>query len=226
VKEKEKIKEFKPKKKRCKACPKMFLPARPLQVVCDYKCAQVYAEAKGKKKEEREKLIQEIDDKLWKIRKKELREETKKKSEYEKELQDEINTIVRLIDFGHPCISSGRTKYKPHAGHYFAVGGSPTVRFNLLNIFNQSDGDNVFKGGKPREYAEGLRKVFGQEVFEEIEGLKRKYPVLKLSIPELKEKIKLARKIVRELKKQVEGEEKPFNTEERISMRRKLNQLL
>jgi hypothetical protein len=28
------------------------------------------------------------------------------------------------------------------------------------------------------------------------------------------------------LKKQVEGEEKPFNTEERISMRRKLNQLL
>jgi hypothetical protein len=204
----------------------MFQPVRPLMIVCSPLCASKYAEAKGKKKEEREKLIQEIDDKLWKIRKKEIKEEIKPKKEYEKILEGEINTIVRLIDRGHPCISSGADKYIVNAGHLRSVKAFPELRYNLMNIFAQRVHDNQYIGGNPIEYREGLKKTFGYEIYEEIECLPAKFKYLDLTIPELKEKIKLARKIVRELKKETEGEVKPFTVEQRIEKRRELNKRL
>jgi hypothetical protein len=202
------------KEKKCKSCKGFFQPNMPLQSVCSPRCAISLAKEKAEKREVKE----------WKERKNEGLEKLKTKSDYEKDLEKEVNHIVRLIDYGHECISSGRSNYVVNAGHYWSVGSHPAVRFNLLNIFSQSVGDNKYKGGQPREYKEGLRKTFGFEVAEEIEGLKLKYKELHLSIPELKETIKVARQCVRDLMK-VESE-KPYTTEERIELRRFYNSVL
>src|SRR5690606_30681698 len=70
-------------------------------------------------------------------------------------------------------------------------------RFNLLNIYAQSVEHNQYKGGAPIEYAQNLINLFGDEVYEEIMSLKRKYPVIKLGIPELKECIERAKEAER-----------------------------
>jgi predicted DNA-binding protein YlxM (UPF0122 family) len=208
------IKPKKPKDKACRKCKEVFSPKMPLQVVCSLKCSIELAKEKAEKKEAKE----------WKERKKVLKDKTKKKPEYEHDLEVEVNHIVRLIDKGHECISSGRPKYTPNAGHYFSVGSSPSIRFNLLNIFNQSVHDNMYEGGAPREYLEGIRKTFGEEIANEITELKAKYPEIKLSIPEIRETIKVARQCVRDLMK-VESD-KPYTTEERIELRRQYNNIL
>jgi hypothetical protein len=208
------IKPKRLKNKRCKQCKSEFEPRVPLQFICSPKCSIEYVRLKSEEKEKKD----------WIKRKKEVKESLKTKSEYEKDLEKEINHIVRLIDRGHPCISSGRTKYVVNAGHMYSVGSTPSLRYNLLNIFAQSVGDNMYKGGAPREYSEGLRRTFGDEVAEEVEGLKLRHKELHLSIPELKEIIKVARECVRDLKK-VESI-KPYTTQERIELRRFYNTVL
>lgn len=139
-------------------------------------------------------------------------------------LQALINTIVRLIDRGQPCISSGTEygKYVVNAGHYISRGANKTLRYHLLNIFNQSESDNWKKGGKGSTYSARLKEVFGQEVRDEIESLPAKYPTLKLTKLEAKEKCKIAGQIIKELKAQ----DIIFSTEYRIEVRRKLNERL
>lgn len=204
------------KPKTCRECKGKFLPKMALQVVCGLKCSISYAKKKTEEKEKKE----------WAKRKKEGKESLKTKSEYEKDLEKEINQIVRLIDKGHNCISSGRSNYTVNAGHFFAVGSNPSLRFNLLNIYAQSVGDNMFKGGAPREYLEGLCKTFGEETANEISELKASYPEIKLSIEELKETIKVARRCVKDLKKLNGDSEKPWITKDRIELRRFYNSVL
>ncbi len=123
------------------------------------------------------------EEKDWRIRKKEGIEKLKNKSDFEKDLEKEINHIVRLIDKGQECISSGVKNYQVNAGHLYSVGSFPALRFNLLNIYNQSVQDNMHKAGNGVIYKERIKEVFGQDVSEEIEGLKAKYKLLDLSIP-------------------------------------------
>jgi hypothetical protein len=208
------IKAKKPKDKACKKCDKVFSPRVPLQSVCSPTCAIELAKEKAEKKEAKD----------WKERKIEGLEKLKTKSDYEKDLEKEVNHIVRLIDKGHPCISSGRNNYTVNAGHYYSVGSTPSLRFNLINIYAQSVGDNKYKGGQPIEYLEGLRKTFGEEIAMEITELKAKHREIKLSIPEIRETIKVARLCVRDLLK-VESE-KPYTIEERIELRRFYNSVL
>jgi chromosome segregation ATPase len=205
-----------PKKKQCKQCKKEFQPIRPLQQVCDYKCAYELAIVRAELKEKKD----------WNKRKKELKEELKTPSEYKEDLQKEINHIVRLIDKGHECISSGAKVYQVNAGHLYAVGSHPELRFNLLNIYNQRVHDNKYKGGNGIVYKERIKEVFGLEVFEEIESLKLRYKHLDLSVPEIKSAIKEARKAVRYLEKHTKDLEKPYITEDRIHLRRFYNDLI
>jgi len=206
------MKVVKQNRKRCKICKKQFQPLRPLQSVCDYKCAI--------------ELVKVTEKKAWNKRRKTLREKTKKLSEYKEELQREINKIVRLIDKGHECISSGTQRYMVNAGHLYSVGSFPALRYHLLNIFAQSVHDNKFRGGNEMAYKDRVVQVFGLVVFEEIESLKGKYKELQLDILDIKKVLPIARKIVRELKKQTEDLEKPFSIEERIIIRKEINKKL
>jgi hypothetical protein len=210
------IKPKKPKDKPCRKCSKIFSPKVSLQVVCSPTCAIELAKEKAEKKEAKD----------WKERKIEGLEKLKTKSDYEKDLEREINHIIRLIDKGHPCISSGRTNYTVNAGHYYSVGSTPALRFNLINIYAQSVGDNMYKGGQPIEYLEGLRKTFGEEIANEITELKAKHREIKLSIPEIREVIKEARASVRFLEAKDKERENPYTVQERISLRRYYNLIL
>lgn len=129
--------------------------------------------------------------------KKEIREKKKElmtKSEYEKKLQTIINSIVRIIDFDKGCISCNHGWDKPftrqrHAGHRYAVGSNPQLRFNLFNIWCQCSICNNILSGNEREYDKGIIKHYGSECLSLIEQIKSTYQVLKLTIPEIEEAI-------------------------------------
>lgn len=143
------------------------------------------------------------------------REKLETKSDLEKKLQKEINKIVRLIDKGHPCISSGRNLGKNYdAGHLYSVGSNPQIRFHLFNIFAQSVHDNQWKSGNQLDYSERLEDVFGTELKSYCLSLKG-MDSLHLSKEELREKTNIARGIVKWLKLQ----DRTFTTEERITLR-------
>jgi hypothetical protein len=144
------------------------------------------------------------------------------KTEVEKKLEKEINTIVRLIDKGHPCISSGRNLGKNYdAGHFWSKGSNPQIRFHLFNIFAQSVHDNQHKGSNALEYQERLGTVFTPELREYCLALKGT-PSLKLSKEELRDKIVIAKRIVKWLKLQ----DREFSTKERIELRLKFQEEL
>jgi hypothetical protein len=200
------------KDKKCKHCRNLFTPSRPLQQACSISCAIGLENVRK--------------DKAWKKRKKEGLEKLKTLSDFKSDLEEEINHIVRLIDKGHECISSGAKNYQVNAGHLYSVGAFPELRFNLLNIYNQSVHDNMHRAGNGVIYKERIKEVFGHEVSDEIEELKAKYPRLGITISEIKEAIKRAREAVRYLKKHTQDLEKPYSTEDRILLRRLYNGLI
>jgi len=134
----------------------------------------------------------------------EQKEVLKNKSAFEKDLQTLVNKIVRLVDIDRGCISCTHGHYKPwtrqaHAGHYKSVGGNPTLRFNFDNIHKQCSICNNHKHANIEEYQKGLKSRYGTDYFEYVESLTSKFKVLNLSIPELKEAIIKARKIIKEI---------------------------
>lgn len=194
------------KRKKCKVCQIFFKAFKSTDQVCSYKCYIEYNDEKEilKRFNEAKKAV---NDKL-----------------VYKYLQDEINKIVRLIDRGHECITSGAKygNYTVNAGHYFSVGSNASLRYNLLNIYNQSQSDNSHKGGKGSNYGLRLKEVFGENVRNEIEGLVAKYPSVHLSKLEAKEALKKAKQISKEL----EQIDIVFSTDYRIEVRKKLNERL
>jgi hypothetical protein len=153
---------------------------KPLQQVCSPACAIELNNQVKSKTEKKEKV---------KIRK-ELRESAKTISNYRKDLQIIINKIIRTIDEGHNCISSGR-KYKSNdqAGHYYSVGAYPHLRFNLHNIYSQSVADNLYKSGNPIGFTTGLIRDFGEDWIKIVTKLPEKYREIKLDKEDIKEAI-------------------------------------
>lgn len=164
------------------------------------------------------------DEKITKKRDKDLRETLKTLPQKKEELQDEINLIARLIDNGYPCMMCGNPSMKRINGcHYHSVGSNDTIRFNLHNIWAGCHSCNHEKGGNINGYDLCLIATFGNEYWEEIKfGLTREYKILKLSKPEIDEKIKIAREIIRELKKA----DRVYSNEERVELRDKYNKRL
>lgn len=134
---------------------------------------------------------------------KEMKENVKTKSDYERELQKEINTIVRLIDKNQVCISTLKPlNAKFDAGHFYSMGITPALRFNLNNIFAQSVYANQYLSGDQINFINGLSQLYGENYKDYVLNLKSVYKDLKLHIYEIKDKIKIAREIVKELKEQ------------------------
>ena len=156
----------------------------------------------------------------WQKEKKVLKTALKTKSDYEKDLQKEVNTIVRLIDKGFVCISTGKPlNDKFDAGHFYSRGANATLRFNLFNIYAQSVYANQYLSGDQTNFISGLRQHYGNEHAEYVLSLKSITVPLKLTNDDLKEKTAIARGIVKWLKLQ----EKTFDAKERIELRLKFN---
>ena len=132
------------------------------------------------------------------------KEENRKKSYFEKQLETEVNTIVRLIDHDKGCIScthgweSNFTR-QGHAGHRLSVGSNPTLRYHLFNIFLQCSICNDILSANEREYDKGIVRIYGPGMLDFIKSLPGRFPSIHLSIDELKEKIIIARKIIKEI---------------------------
>ena len=90
--------------------------------------------------------------------------------------QKRVNKYVRLRDVGYngeyfKCISCQKTKHvsQMNAGHFFAVGGFSSVRFNLDNIHGQCVYCNLHLNGNGAQYSYNLRRKIGNERFETLE---------------------------------------------------------
>lgn len=196
--------------KNCKVCGGPFQQMTSLHVCCTALCSVEWAKRKREAKEKKD----------WDKKKSDMRNELKTHSDWSKELQIEINTIARLIDKSTLCISSLKPlNDKFDAGHRFSVGAFPSLRFHLLNIHAQSVNQNQYLSGNPDGYDHGLSCIYGDEYLNEVHALKEKYPVLKLTIPELIEAKSRAKKIVKALK----ALDLVYTPELRIEMRKKYN---
>lgn len=205
--------------RKCPICKQKYEPKYSSIEPCgSYECRLVLYERANKKLKAKAEKERKEKEKAERLLKKQMRESLKTKSDYEKDLQTEINQIVKYIDHTHPCISSYKSTGKRNAGHYYATTSQPAIRFHLFNIYNQSEYDNTYKSGNPIGYREGILSTFGKDHLEYVEELKN-HPPLKLSIPELKEAIQKARIIVKELK----TEDRVYSTQERLSLRREFN---
>ena len=208
-------------KSNCKFCKVKFD-----QKIFNYRYCESTPECKEAGTEAKNILIKKAMDKVKaskdkkaKTETKALREKLKTLSDWKNDLQKEINLIVRLIDFKHPCISSGRPLGKSYdAGHFLGRQAYPEVRYHLMNIYAQSVEQNQHKSGNVIGFMEGLEQVFGKVHLESVMALKS-YPALRITIEEIKEKISIARSIVKWLKLQ----EREFTTIERLELRRSIN---
>jgi hypothetical protein len=179
---------MKAKSKKCKYCKQPFMPRfSSFQKCCENPTCVIENGKEDKKKEFQS----------WK---KKVEEKNKTHSDYENELQPVINEIARLIDKGHNCISHEGKCKKLNGGHYHSVGSNNSVRFNLFNLYLQCFSCNGFKSSNRTGYDEGLKREFGHEHWLYVnEGMRLEYPHVKLTIPELKEAIAEAKRIVKEL---------------------------
>jgi hypothetical protein len=170
---------YKPKARQCKnpKCKEVFnLKYSTLQKFCSFKC---------EKEHDMIELEKGIDADI-----KQMKENLKGYSWWIGKLQETFNEFIRLRDKDLPCISCG-TKSKDiqyHAGHFFSVGNYPCLRIDEDNVHKQCGNScNKFKSGNLLEYAIKLKEKIGEERFNAL--YERRNGTLKLSIPEIKEKI-------------------------------------
>ncbi|KAA2223027.1 recombination protein NinG [Chryseobacterium sediminis] len=183
------------KLKECVVCGEDFMPFKTTEKVCSLTCALAYAKSDVDKKNA----------KAWQKEKKIRKEKLKTHKDWLQDLQKDFNTFIRLRDRDEPCISCGtiRTDIKYDAGHFWTTGGFPNVRFDEDNVHKQcSNNCNFKKSGNINEYRPRLIKKIGIERFEALEFRARNV-VLKLSIPEIKEKIEYYLGKIKEMKNEI-----------------------
>lgn len=135
----------------------------------------------------------------WKKEKKERKEVLMSHSEWLKLLQSTFNTFIRLRDKGRECISCGCKVENGHASHFFATASHPNLRFDEDNVHLSCIEDNLHLHGNLIEYSLRLPKRIGQERYDSLLDRSKK-TILKLSIPEIQEKIKEYKQKIKELK--------------------------
>lgn len=162
------LRSHSPKPRKCRVCPSMFTPSRPMQKVCCPMCALTFARSENgkakkvaivkEKRETRAKLIEKKGRGYWMAA-----------------AQKEFNIFIRLRDqlAGHPCISSGRplnwTGNAVDAGHYRSRGSAPHLRFDERNCHAQSKQENRYASGNVVDYRLGLIARIGLEAVEALE---------------------------------------------------------
>lgn len=182
---------------KCKHCKTKFEPKYFLQKFClsNDECRTAATNFAIEQKEKNFKKDRVKDTK-------ERKEALMTYSEWLNILQVTFNTYIRMRDKNEPCISCGNNKpnIKYDAGHFFSVGAFPNVRFDEDNVWRQcSNNCNIHLSGNIHNYRPRLIEKIGIEKFEALE-FRARNGVLKLSIPEIKEKIKIYKEKIRLLK--------------------------
>lgn len=158
------------KQKKCKICKAYFTPQRPLQLVCQWKCAIDFAK----------------DTKIKTVKKevKEAKLKLKSRSDWLKDTQVVFNKYIRLRDQNDGCISCGsKSAYAYHAGHYRSIGSAGQLRFNELNCHRQCSACNTHLSGNLIRYRLGLIRKIGIHA---VETLESDNDTVKWSVEEIK----------------------------------------
>ena len=158
------------KQKKCKICKAYFTPQRPLQLVCQWKCAIDFAK----------------DTKIKTVKKevKEAKLKLKSRSDWLKDTQVVFNKYIRLRDQDDGCISCGsKSAYAYHAGHYRSIGSAGHLRFNELNCHRQCSACNTHLSGNLIQYRLGL---IGKIGIHAVETLESDNNTVKWSVEEIK----------------------------------------
>lgn len=183
------------KPKKCDArkggCGTVFLPARPMQKMCGWQCAQNH--------------VKWLNDKKAKQAAREDRRQTREqllatmpKAKIAKAAQDAVNAYIRARDVGQPCISCGSlTAPMYQAGHYLSVGARPELRYDPDNIHMQCVQCNMHKAGNVAAYRLGLITKIGLARVERLEG---PHPMPNWSRDDLMQIKQNAQKMLAELK--------------------------
>jgi hypothetical protein len=167
------------KDKKCRVCSIMFTPFRSTQVVCNYHCAQLYADELNKKKELKD----------WKIKKAKMKEDLMSLSDWLKIAQIHFNTYIRQRDKDQLCISCQKPPLKKNAGHFFNANNHYSVRFDERNVHLQCEHCNTFLSGNLIPYRENLIKKIGVQEFEDLSKIANE--TRKFNIQEVKELINI-----------------------------------
>ena len=158
------------KPKKCRICKAYFTPQKPLQLVCQWKCAIEFAN----------------NQKIKKIKKevKEAKLKLKSRSDWLKDTQVVFNKYIRLRDQDDGCISCGsKSASAYHAGHYRSIGSAGHLRFNEQNCHRQCAACNTHLSGNLIRYRLGLIRKIG--IFA-VEALESDNDTVKLTIDEIK----------------------------------------
>jgi hypothetical protein len=167
------------KQKKCRVCETLFNPFRSTQVVCNYHCAQLYADELNKKKELKD----------WKIKKAKMKEDLMSLSDWLKIAQTHFNTYIRQRDKYQLCISCQKPPLKKNAGHFFNANNHYSVRFDERNVHLQCEHCNTFLSGNLIPYRENLIKKIGVQEFEDLSKIANE--TRKFNIQEVKELINI-----------------------------------
>ena len=137
-----------PKAKLCGVCERLFVPVRPMMVVCSPACAM--KKVRQAKVEERAQI-------------KTRREKAKTTGKRKAEAQAAINKwVVHVRDKDQPCISCGRFDQGVyHAGHYRSRGSAPHLALDPGNLHKQCAQCNLHLHGNLIEYRKGLIQRHG-----------------------------------------------------------------
>jgi hypothetical protein len=204
------------KPKKCRFCKELFTPKlSTTEAVCSYLCAIELSKIIVTKQRNQNKRLER--DKL--------KSGLMTKGDYEKALQTKINYMVRLIDEGCRCIACNKVKPKSDAGHFFAVGSHPFLRFHLMQVWCECRYCNSYKSSK-FEYVDGLIREFGDDIFNYITGLKLEWKDLSWEIHELKEWTKKSNECIKFIEAFKSDKQLPLNNSDRILLRVKVNELM
>jgi hypothetical protein len=182
------------KEKKCRGCEEKFLPARPLQTSCSYKCALIVERAKTA--ERHQKDAEKVAKTIHRIKKENL----KTRQEWLKDIQTIFNRYIRLRDRKLGCIScDSKTAGQYHAGHYRTVKAAPELRFEESNCHKQCAQCNNFDSGNIVEYRIRLIARLGKE---KVEWLERKdHQPKKYCIDELRDLKKRYQEKIKEVER-------------------------
>jgi hypothetical protein len=135
-------------------------------------------------------------------------------------VQPVVNEIIRLIDYGQPCICRPN-EAGTDAGHFKSVGSNSTLSLNFHNIHLQGRNSNGYKGGESLKYYKGLIRVYGPEYAEYCDQLSQCSP-LKLTKDELKE----ARQRLLPFRLELKKNQKVNGKYNRLLLRNKANEIM
>lgn len=170
------MKPFNPKVRPCPVCRNGFVPARPLQSICSWRCAA--KKVKQDKAEERAQITTR-------------KEAIKRHPDLIREAQIAFNAWVRARDAAQPCISCGtpppdlsQLHAGRDAGHYRSTGSASHLRFHPDNVHGQCVKCNQWLSGNAVDYRIRLVARIG---LARVEALEADNEVRKFTADQLRE---------------------------------------